>query len=123
MTVVYDESHAGSQNSFELVADERGYYSGSDRDVKPEMKYWLRLDGSGPLLPDPASRFQPAGPTGPSQIIDPADFDWHESNWPGVPLSDQVLYEMHIGTFTRAGSWEAATAELVELAELGNHGD
>ncbi|HEY2147630.1 MAG TPA: alpha-amylase family glycosyl hydrolase, partial [Pirellulales bacterium] len=119
VTVVYDESHAGSHNSFDLVADEGGYFSGSDCEVKPEMKYWLRLDGGGPLLPDPASRCQPAGPTGPSQIIDPADFDWHDSNWPGVPLSDQVLYEMHIGTFTRAGSWEAATAELVELAELG----
>jgi maltooligosyltrehalose trehalohydrolase len=83
------------------------------------MTYWLDLYGSGVRLPDPASRFQPAGPTGPSQIVDPADFDWHDSKWSGVSLAGQVLYEMHVGTFTREGTWQAATAELAELADLG----
>jgi maltooligosyltrehalose trehalohydrolase len=73
----------------------------------------------GPPLPDPASRFQPLGPEGPSQVIDPKSFSWTDDIWKGVLLPGQVLYEMHVGTFTPEGTWAAATCELAELARLG----
>ncbi len=65
------------------------------------------------------SRFQPEGPHGPSQVIDPALFPWRDAAWPGIALPGQVIYEMHIGTFTREGTWESAAQELPELATLG----
>jgi maltooligosyltrehalose trehalohydrolase len=80
-------------------------------------RYRYRLDGEGPY-PDPASRFQPEGPHGPSEVIQPA-FPWTDTHWRGVTLRGQVIYEMHIGTFTRTGTWAAAEAELSELASLG----
>ena len=73
----------------------------------------------GRVISGPASRFQPCGPHGPSQVIDPDIFDWHDSQWHGVPLVGQVIYEMHLGTFTSEGTWEAASRELPELAKVG----
>ncbi|MGH7969277.1 MAG: malto-oligosyltrehalose trehalohydrolase, partial [Limisphaerales bacterium] len=70
-------------------------------------------------LPDPASRFQPDGPHGASEIVDPNRFAWTDQEWQGVPRNGQVLYEMHIGTFTTEGTWAAAAAQLPELKDLG----
>src|SRR5262249_30957418 len=70
-------------------------------------------------FPDPASRFQPDGPHGPSQVIDPFAFQWTDEAWKGVGLEGQILYEMHIGTFTKEGTWDAARGELRELAAAG----
>jgi maltooligosyltrehalose trehalohydrolase len=81
--------------------------------------YRFRLDGREALYPDPASRFQPDGPHGPSQVVDPAAFKWTDARWRGARLEGQVLYEMHIGTFTREGTWASAIPELPELARLG----
>ena len=72
------------------------------------MLYRIRLDNSESLLPDPASRYLPEGPLGPSQIVDPDAYAWDDADWPGVQLSGQVLYETHIGTFTHEGTWDAA---------------
>jgi maltooligosyltrehalose trehalohydrolase len=81
--------------------------------------YRFRLDKGTESYPDVASRFQPDGPHGPSQVIDPGAFQWHDQHWRGVPLEGQVMYEMHVGTFTPAGTWEAAMGKLPALAELG----
>jgi maltooligosyltrehalose trehalohydrolase len=81
--------------------------------------YRFALDAREQLVPDPASRFQPEGPLGPSMIVDPDEFAWHDSQWRGVRAQGQVIYEMHIGTFTRAGTWQAATEQLSSLRELG----
>ncbi len=81
-------------------------------------RYTYRLDGSRGY-PDPASRFQPDGPHGPSEVIDPGRFPWTDDRWSGVSREGQVLYEMHVGTFTAAGTWEAAARELPELARAG----
>src|SRR5205823_393196 len=67
--------------------------------------------------PDPASRFQPEGPHGPSQIVNPLLYSWKDEAWKGVRLEGQVIYEMHIGTFTREGSWEAARDFLPDLVD------
>jgi maltooligosyltrehalose trehalohydrolase len=83
------------------------------------MHYRFRLDRAEAALPDPASRFQPAGPHGPSEIVDPAAFTWTDHTWRGVSREQLIVYEMHIGTFTPEGSWVAASRELPALAELG----
>jgi maltooligosyltrehalose trehalohydrolase len=102
----------------ELIRDERGYFSGMAKHAAHGSRYRFRLDG-GDAFPDPASRFQPEGPHGPSQVVDPQRFEWHDADWPGCELKGQVIYELHIGTFTRAGTWEAARRELPELAAAG----
>jgi maltooligosyltrehalose trehalohydrolase len=100
-----------------LTAEAGGYWSGRSAAARAGMHYRYRLDSGD--FPDPASRFQPQGPHGPSRIVDPADFTWLDGAWCGVTREAQVLYEMHIGTFTREGTWAAAMAELPQLAELG----
>jgi maltooligosyltrehalose trehalohydrolase len=101
-----------------LVAEENGYFSCKIARAVTGDLYRFRLDGRN-SFPDPASRFQPDGPHGPSQIVDPAAFAWSDHEWEGRSLSGQVLYEMHVGTFTREGTWEAAARELPELSALG----
>jgi maltooligosyltrehalose trehalohydrolase len=101
-----------------LDVEPDGYHSGRVLAVGAGTRYTYRLDG-GPVCPDPASRFQPAGPHGPSEVIDPEAFSWTDDQWPGVTREGQVLYEMHIGTFTAAGTWDAASRELPELARAG----
>jgi maltooligosyltrehalose trehalohydrolase len=100
-----------------LTREPGGYYSGHVPDVRPGARYRYRLDGAD-AFPDPVSRFQPEGPHGPSELIDPA-FPWTDHDWKGIPLEGQVIYEMHIGTFTREGTWDAARRELPELASAG----
>jgi maltooligosyltrehalose trehalohydrolase len=94
------------------------YFSGLVPDVVDGDTYRFRLD-EGDAFPDPASRFQPEGPHGPSQVVDPFAFSWSDGGWPGVQLAGQIIYELHIGTFTREGTWQAAIGELPALARLG----
>lgn len=101
----------------ELNAESDGYFSEFVAEAKPGMLYKFKLDSG--VFPDPVSRFQPEGPHGPSQISDPSSFHWTDSTWRGVPREGQVIYEIHVGTFTREGSWPAAMEQLPELAKLG----
>src|SRR3954454_13001242 len=102
-----------------LNAEADGYYSGLAVDARPGLRYGFRTDTLDRLLPDPVSRFQPEGPHGPSEIVDPASFRWTDRDWRGRKREEMVVYEMHVGSFTREGSWEAASRELPELAALG----
>ncbi len=102
----------------ELEAEPGGYFSGAVAAAGSGTRYRFRLDG-GDAFPDPASRFQPEGPHGPSQVVDPSGFQWSDAGWRGVALPGQVIYELHIGTFTREGTWQAAVRELPELAAAG----
>jgi maltooligosyltrehalose trehalohydrolase len=77
------------------------------------------VNGAQNFYPDPASRFQPDGPHGSSGIVDPTKFHWNDAHWPGLELQGQIFYEMHIGTFTREGTWHAAAEQLPELARIG----
>lgn len=104
--------------SVPLQAEAEGYFSGVVSDAREGSLYRFRLSG-GEQYPDPASRFQPHGPHGPSQVIDPDVFEWTDAAWRGCGLLGQVIYEMHVGTFTRESTWAAAMRELPELAELG----
>ncbi|HUI81139.1 MAG TPA: malto-oligosyltrehalose trehalohydrolase [Bryobacteraceae bacterium] len=108
----------GSAGAHLLEREPSGYHAGLISEARAGSRYRFRLDG-GDTFPDPASRFQPEGPHGPSQVVDPRQFRWSDSGWRGIPLEGQVIYEMHIGTFTREGTFAAAQRELAELAEIG----
>ena len=99
-----------------LASEKGGYFSGS-ANAGAGACYRFRVNDKS--YPDPASRFQPDGPHGPSCIVDPAGFRWTDSHWPGVILKGQIIYEMHIGTFTKEGTWRAAAQQLEELAHIG----
>ena len=108
-----------SGRSYELSPESKGYFSGLIRKAENNSLYSFRLDNASDLYPDPASRFQPFGPHGPSQVIDPSRFCWTDNSWPGLSPKGQIVYEMHIGTFTREGTYAAAMRELPELAAAG----
>jgi maltooligosyltrehalose trehalohydrolase len=108
----------GDSRSLELTREPEGYFSGFLQGCSPGEFYRYRLD-EGDAFPDPASRFQPQGVHGPSEVSDPSAFRWTDHTWSGVPIEGQVLYEMHIGTFTREGTYESALRELPELAATG----
>ena len=95
--------------SVALENEGNGYHSGVVA-APAGTRYRLQIDNRG-AFPDPASRFQPDGPHGPSEIIDSATFAWTDHDWRGVAPQGRVLYEMHIGTFTKEGTWEAAARE------------
>jgi maltooligosyltrehalose trehalohydrolase len=80
--------------------------------------YSFRLDGPD-LLPDPRSAWQPADVRGPSRVYDHSAFTWTDAGWRGVPLPGSVLYELHVGTFTAAGTFDAAIERLGHLTGLG----
>ncbi|MER5351238.1 malto-oligosyltrehalose trehalohydrolase [Kitasatospora sp. NPDC002551] len=84
----------------------------------PAGDYAFVLDGGRPL-PDPRSPRQPHGPDGPSRAVDHAAFTWSRTGWRGRPLAGAVLYELHVGTFTAAGTFDAAAGHLDHLVELG----
>ncbi len=113
------EAGPGHVSSHALKPEGDGYFSVVARGAADGTRYRLRLGHDERGLPDPASRFQPEGPHGPSEVVDPAAFAWTDAAWPGIALPGQVIYEMHIGTFTREGTWAAATRELPELAAAG----
>jgi maltooligosyltrehalose trehalohydrolase len=106
-------------DTFELEPDRDGYFSGFADGALPGALYRFRLDRGDQLYPDPASRFQPDGPHGPSQVVDGFAFGWTDEEWVGVRIENQVIYELHVGTFTREGTWNTARQRLPELAETG----
>ncbi|MBD0695720.1 malto-oligosyltrehalose trehalohydrolase [Streptomyces sp. CBMA123] len=104
----------GVAHALARCADRDGWWSGE----APEGDYAFRLDG-GPPLPDPRSPRQPYGPDGPSRAVDHAAFRWSRTGWHGRALPGAVLYELHIGTFTARGTFDAAAEQLDHLVELG----
>jgi maltooligosyltrehalose trehalohydrolase len=101
-----------------LAAEGDGYFSG-EANLSPGARYQFQLTSGDRPYPDPASRFQPDGPHGASEIVDATRFPWTDAAWRGARIEGQVVYELHVGTFTPEGTWAAATRELAELARLG----
>ncbi|MBA2368959.1 MAG: malto-oligosyltrehalose trehalohydrolase [Candidatus Protochlamydia sp.] len=108
-----------SAQFYPLQNEKNGYFSGSVAEAKEGSLYRFKLNEDEKLYPDPTSRYQPLGPKGPSQVIDPFKFNWTDQAWKGAPLENRIIYEMHIGTFTIEGTWDRAKRELLELADLG----
>lgn len=96
-----------------------GYHSGTAPGIGAGGRYRFRLGDSPDLVPDPASRFQPEGPRGPSEVVDPSAFRWTDTTWRGIPPERHVIYELHVGTFTPQGTWAAAAEHLPYLAAVG----
>jgi maltooligosyltrehalose trehalohydrolase len=100
-----------------LEKDIRGYHSAIIEAIQPGSKYYYRLNGENDF-PDPASRCQPEGVHGPSQIVD-STFLWEDQAWPGLPLQNYIIYELHVGSFTVEGTFQAMVPFLDELQNLG----
>jgi maltooligosyltrehalose trehalohydrolase len=101
-----------------LEAESGGYFSGA-LTADAGAFYRFRVNGAETFHPDPASRFQPQGPHRSSCVMDPSRFRWSDQQWKGLRMPGQIIYEMHVGTFTREGTWRAAAKELAELARIG----
>jgi maltooligosyltrehalose trehalohydrolase len=86
--------------------------------ARPGDRYFYIVDQNKPV-PDPVSRLLPEGVHGPTEIVDPEKFAWSDANWRGLTLGDYMIYELHIGTFTPEGTFDAAVARLPYLKELG----
>ena len=99
------------------LEEKEGYHQATLEGVEPGSLYLFRLDGRIER-PDPASRFQPLGVHGPSQVVDPA-FPWEDGGWFGLPLKDYFLYELHVGAFSAPGTFEGVIPYLDELKDLG----
>jgi maltooligosyltrehalose trehalohydrolase len=108
---------APAERRVPMTRDANGYYSVVVDDCAEGTRYLYVLDG-GDERPDPASRLQPEGVHGPSEVVG-RDFEWHDGDWTGVALEDYVVYELHIGTFTEEGTFDAAIARLDDLKALG----
>lgn len=113
------EAGPGAPDRIAMVREADGYFSVQSESAGAGTRYRFLLNGGEQGFPDPASRFQPEGPFFASEVIDPVPFQWTDQEWRGPRLEGQVVYEMHIGTFTREGTWGAATAQLEELSRLG----
>ncbi|MBX6333569.1 MAG: malto-oligosyltrehalose trehalohydrolase, partial [Gemmatimonadaceae bacterium] len=101
-----------------LAAHAGGVFEGVVPGAGAGTDYAYSLDG-GPPRPDPMSRWQPHGVHGPSRVVDPRTFTWTDAGWTGIAMPDYVFYELHVGTFTAAGTFDAVIPHLAELAALG----
>lgn len=102
-----------------LDRERDGYWSALIAELRDGSRYRFKLDDDETLYPDPESRFQPDGPHGPSEVIDPSAYEWRDAEWRGIESRDHVLYEMHLGTFTREGTYRAAMQHLARLRDTG----
>ena len=108
----------GDVRFHKLEAEADGYFSGLV-EAKAGTRYRFRLNGEGNLYADPASRYQPDGPHEASCVVDPLAFQWSDRDWRGRRLKGQIIYEFHVGTFTREGTWRAAAEQLPIIARDG----
>lgn len=103
---------------YPMEADTDGYFEGFVAGAAAGARYRFQIDDKG-SFPDPVSRYQPEGPHGPSEIVDPSQFEWSDRGWKGLSDRRQVFYELHVGTFTREGTYRAAADKLVSLLDIG----
>lgn len=102
--------------------DDRGYWHAASSGLKAGTLYRYQIEdeqGGEASWPDPASRYQPQGVHGPSEVVDHSEYDWQDSSWQGIPLYEYIIYELHIATFTPEGTFESAIARLQDLVDLG----
>jgi maltooligosyltrehalose trehalohydrolase len=109
---------APKKKAIQMQKGEEGYFQVELNDFHPGTKYFYQVNDEK-NLPDPASHYQPDGVHGPSQVIDHSAYQWQNVEWKGVEGHDMILYELHIGTFTKEGTFKAAVNQLDDLAEIG----
>ncbi len=101
-----------------LEKDTAGYFSGTLTGITAGTRYLYQLD-DGSERPDPASRYQPEGVHGPSEIVAADSHPWNDGDWTGRPLNEYIIYELHVGTFTPEGTFDGVISRLDYLCELG----
>jgi malto-oligosyltrehalose trehalohydrolase len=100
-----------------MTAEPDGWFSVTTREAGPGSRYRYRVDGSA--YPDPASRHQPDGVHGASEVIDPCGYQWRDGDWRGRPWHELVIYELHVGAFSQTGDFAGAVGHLDHLAKIG----
>ena len=116
--LLHDAGGAPALRSTPAQPSPQGWWQVQAADATPSTRYQWQING-GLRVPDPAARHAPGGPHAPCVVTDPAAYAWHKPGWRGRPWQELVFYELHVGTFTHAGTYAAAQAELPRLAELG----
>jgi maltooligosyltrehalose trehalohydrolase len=101
-----------------LEPEGEGYFAGRVGEIGAGARYRYRLDGEA-TYPDPASRSQPEGVHGPSEVVDPDSYAWSEDAWEGREHEELVIYELHVGTFSPEGTFAGVVSRLDDLVELG----
>jgi maltooligosyltrehalose trehalohydrolase len=119
VTVALVDERGDERSRHSLESEGEGYFAGDVDQAAAGDLYWFLVDDESKRYPDPASRFQPQGVHGPSQVVDWRAYGWQDADWPGVQLRGQVLYELHLGTFTPEGTWSAAIDRVAHLRDLG----
>lgn len=109
---------SNNERTCPMTKTAEGYFTATAPGASPGEPYYFYVDDRGPF-PDPASRFQPEGVHGPSAIINPARYRWHDQEWIGLALEEIVFYELHVGAFTPEGSFRSAAERLPYLRDLG----
>jgi maltooligosyltrehalose trehalohydrolase len=107
------------QMELPMQSDAAGWHSLIVTHAGPGSRYQFRIGANDLFLPDPASRFNPDDVHGASEVIDPAAFSWNDAAWRGRPWEEAVIYELHLGTFSRTGDFAGLEARLDYLAGLG----
>lgn len=102
----------------EMKKDIEGYWQATVDNLSEDVKYFYKPEGEKDL-PDPASRYQPEGVHGPSQVIDHLSYKWNDDGWKGLLIEELIIYELHVGTFTNEGTFEAIIPRLNELKNTG----
>jgi len=100
-----------------MQKDEQGYFKVLAEGIDPGMLYFYKIAGDD--RPDPASQYQPKDVHGPSEVVDHTKMNWTDTGWSGIPLEEMIIYELHVGTFTPEGTFEAIIPRLGELREFG----
>jgi len=119
VVLVLEDAAGAAVVEAELQPEPEGYFSVFSDTAGPGWLYRFRFGAELDRFPDPASRFQPYGPHGPSEVVAPDGFVWTDEAWRGCSLERSVLYELHIGTFTSRGTWDSAVEQLPRLQALG----
>ena len=108
----------GEASRVVMESEAGGWYGASVPSARAGTRYRFVL-ADGLRVPDPASRFQPEDVKGPSEVIDPMQYAWKDTNWAGLPWHQAILYELHVGSFTEEGTFRAAQEKLDHLVDLG----
>ena len=115
--VVLDDVTGATEQPLQPDAD--GWFGLTTDAAGAGSRYRFRIDDADLLVPDPASRLQPDDVHGPSEVVDPAAYDWRDGDWPGRPWEEAVIYELHVGSFTPDGTCDGVRRKLDHLADLG----
>src|SRR5436305_5537131 len=107
-----------ASSCIDMKKNAEGYFSIEVPGVKDGSLYYFRPD-NGKDFPDPASQFQPEGVHGPSSVVNHNSFEWHDNNWNCPHINDLVIYELHVGTFTNEGTFDAVIPKLDHLIDVG----